>query len=65
MNVMAADPAAWWQTPPVRTARGRFCHRFARTSHDWLGRWKYEEPPCARATHLRSYNVSGRDDSLL
>lgn len=42
VNVISADPAAWWERPDIQKAKDRFCLQFARTSDKWLEEWRYE-----------------------
>ena len=42
VNEIYKDPQSWWNSPEVQDARENFCHRFARTSENWLKEWKKE-----------------------
>jgi putative transferase (TIGR04331 family) len=36
------DPEGWWRERRVQEVRAEFCHRFARTSRNWLNVWSRE-----------------------
>ena len=40
VNEIYKDPLQWWRLSSVQDARKKFCHRFARTSENWMGEWK-------------------------
>ena len=42
VNEVYEDPMSWWLSSEVQEPKNRFCHRFARTSEDWLSEWKEE-----------------------
>lgn len=37
-----ADPLDWWESQDLQEIRGRFTHRFARTSDNWLAIWTHK-----------------------
>lgn len=40
LNEIYSDPYVWWNSDTVQTAREEFCHKFARTSPDYLQEWQ-------------------------
>jgi len=42
VNEVFHDPLSWWKSKEVQAARKRFCHRFARTSENWISEWVKE-----------------------
>jgi putative transferase (TIGR04331 family) len=42
VNEVYEDPLSWWNSKIIKEARNRFCHRFARTSENWIFEWKQE-----------------------
>lgn len=42
INEIYKDPLAWWQGEEVQKAKNNFCHRFAKTSDDWIWQWRRE-----------------------
>jgi putative transferase (TIGR04331 family) len=36
------DPMSWWMSTEVQTIKNEFCQRYARTSDDYLTKWKEE-----------------------
>jgi len=48
VNEVYEDPMTWWLSTEVQEVKNRFCHRFARTSPNWLSKWKNEINRIAR-----------------
>ena len=42
VNEVYADPQLWWNSSEVQDIRKKFCHRFARTSENWMPELKKE-----------------------
>jgi putative transferase (TIGR04331 family) len=42
VNEIFENPMAWWMSTETQASKDRFCHRFARTSDDWVAKWKGE-----------------------
>ena len=42
VNEVYRDPLLWWNSADVQDVRKKFCHRFARTSPNWVQEWKEE-----------------------
>ena len=40
VNEVYSDPLLWWNSTEVQDVRKKFCHRFARTSENWISEWK-------------------------
>ena len=40
VNEIYKDPQTWWHSPEVQNIRKEFCHRFARTSENWISEYK-------------------------
>lgn len=39
LNTIGNNVLEWWHRSDVQDARGEFCHRYARSSIDWVGDW--------------------------
>ena len=50
VNEISHDPASWWNQSEILRAKDEFCFRFARTSDEWLDKWKKE------LDNLRKFN---------
>jgi len=42
VNEIFEDPEIWWRQPSIQQVRERFCHKFVRTSENWLEKWAEE-----------------------
>ena len=42
VNEVYNDPLLWWNSAEVQDVRKKFCHRFARTSKNWISELKEE-----------------------
>lgn len=42
VNEICDDPLSWWRQPEIQEVKNEFCYQFARTSNNWLSRWRAE-----------------------
>jgi len=50
----------WWKEPTIQIVREKFCHRFARTSSNFMSEWVHEMKELANETAFPKRSTSGR-----